>query len=254
MPEFIDSHCHLDFDVFSQDLTHVLARANEKGVHSYIIPAVTAKAWRNLIGLKHTITSCYIAFGLHPYFIAEHELSDFDALEQMLANEECVAVGECGLDSSCDDIELQKRYFLKHIELANQFKKPLIVHHRNSHHLIFQCFKQIKPLFGGVIHAFSGSLQDAEKYIVLGFMLGAGGVITFERAQKTRNVFKLIPLSSIVLETDSPDMPLSGKQGMRNEPCHVVEVAECLAQLKEVDLNEVARVTTNNCRHLFKLD
>lgn len=249
--QFIDSHCHLDFDVFADDIDQVLITAEKAGVSSFVLPAISRGYWPRLIEFQKKTSQSHIALGLHPYFIEQHTKDDLLKLEQMLRDCAVVAVGECGIDSHCPQLELQQYFFLKHIELANKYKKPLIVHHRQSHHLIFQCFKQIKPLYGGVIHAFSGSLQDAKKYISLGFSLGAGGVLTYQRAKKTRGVFQQIDLNHIVLETDAPDMPLFGKQGQRNEPANLVETAKVLAELRGCELEHIAQSTTHNCHRIF---
>ena len=115
------------------------------------------------------------------------------------------------------------------------------------------CFKRVKPEFGGTIHAFSGSLQDAEKYINLGFKLGCGGTISYDRANKTRKVFEQIDLKHIVLETDAPDMPLHGYQGQRNEPSRIANIAAILAELRQLDVEEVAKVTAQNTRDVFAI-
>ena len=239
----IDSHCHLDFDAFANDLNDVVTRANDQSVDAFILPAVSAEHWQRLFDVSSSITNSYVALGLHPYFIEQHKTSDLILLQQFLSTKDSVAVGECGLDTFCPEIEKQQHFFMAQIELANQFNKPLIV----------QCFKKVKPQKGGVIHAFSGSLQDANKYIQLGFKLGAGGVITYERASKTRQVFSQIGLEHIVLETDSPDMPLAGKQGLRNEPQNIIEVAQVLAELQQTSITEVAHQTSLNCQSLFGL-
>lgn len=249
---FIDSHCHLDFPQFFDDLSAVLDSARENGVSQFIVPGVKASAWLSQIELCKQ-NRLHFALGLHPYFLSEYHPSNIVLLKQLINDNACIAVGECGIDLTYPDIKLQQSIFIEHIKVANEYKLPLIVHHRRSHHLIFECFKQVKPECGGVIHAFSGSRQDADKYIQLGFSLGVGGVISYERAIKTRQVIQQVPLQNIILETDSPDMPLSGLQGQRNEPKNIEKVAGCLANLRSESLEKIAAQSTQNVIKLFNL-
>lgn len=248
---YIDSHCHLDFAPFHADLDAVIQRANQAGVQNFIVPGVKASQWLELRDLCDKHKSMFFSVGLHPYFLDQFSTADLNLLDTLLSSEQVVAVGECGIDCSISNLSLQQKVFAAQVELANAFKKPLIVHHRKSHHLIQQVFKQITPQHGGVIHAFSGSQQDAEKYINLGFKLGVGGTITYSRAEKTRKVIASVPLTSLLLETDSPDMPLQGYQGQRNEPYHIVEVAEQLATLRGITAEQVREQTFINTRTLF---
>lgn len=249
--QLIDSHCHLDFSEFESDLSSVINRARMQGVESFVIPGVSSKHWDKQLKLAQAFDNVYCAFGIHPWFLEHDPLSDFVKLERLLESKSTVAVGECGLDATIDNMPLQQEVFVAQIELANRFSKPLIIHHRKTHHLIQQCFKQVKPNYGGVIHAFSGNINDAKKYIDFGFKLGIGGGITYERASKTRATIQTVGLSDILLETDSPDMPLFGQQGKRNEPQNVIEVAKTLAALLLCSVEEVADVTSKNTKALF---
>lgn len=251
--KLIDSHCHLDFEQFAEDHQQVLNEAIELGITDFVIPGVEASKWQSLIEFCQLNSSCHFALGIHPYFLSSYKVGDLKQLALLIEDSNAVAVGECGIDSSIENIELQQQIFEQHIMLSNQFAKPLIVHHRKSHHLILQCFKKLKPEYGGVIHAFSGSLQDAEKYLSYGFKLGVGGTITYDRAKKTREVIKQVPLEHLLLETDSPDMPVSGRQGLRNEPKYLVNALDALAELKAMDKEHIAQQTYINTRKLFNL-
>lgn len=251
--ELVDSHCHLDFEVFDKDRTEVVERAKLQGVSRFVIPSVSAQYWERQLQLSKLYPNFFLAFGLHPYFLKDFQQSDLCKLEQFVSEHSPVAIGECGIDSTVANLPLQQQLFVEQIRLANQHDLPLIVHHRKSHHLIFSAFKQVTPTNGGVIHAFSGSLQDANKYIELGFKLGCGGTITYERASKTRGVFRQVELKHILLETDSPDMPLAGQQGKRNESSNVFKVAQCLAEIKAETLDDVCTQTTANSIELFNL-
>lgn len=249
----IDSHVHLDFPQFEADISSVFARARNAGVSQFVVPGVSSETWPRLKRFAELHPNVYVAFGLHPYFLNADSVFPYSELKRALSYEKAVAIGECGIDASRPNLQLQIDIFEQHIELANELKKPLIVHHRKSHHHIFACFKRTRPKFGGVIHAFSGSLQDAEKYLDLGFKLGCGGTITYDRANKTKNVFKNITLKNIVLETDAPDMPLNGFQGQRNEPANIKGVATALSKLRNEPLELIIEQTLKNTKALFTL-
>lgn len=251
--KFIDSHCHLDFEIFDVDRGAVFSKAHEAGVVKFIVPGVRAKQWHNLLKFADKYSDVYYSLGIHPYFLVEFQHSDLDLLHQLAMSSDLIAVGECGLDSSISNMQLQQQVFEAQIELANTTKKPLIIHHRRSHHLIHQSFKVCKPKFGGVIHSFTGSIQDANKYIDLGFKLGVGGSITYDRANKTRQTLASIGLEHLVLETDSPDMPLAGLQGQRNEPSRITLIAAELALIKQQDIEEIAKQTNKNVQQVFGL-
>ncbi|MGO3643828.1 MAG: TatD family hydrolase, partial [Pseudoalteromonas sp.] len=219
---FIDSHCHLDFSEFDDTRQQLISQCHQTDIKYFIVPGVSLAQSKKLISFAKIYPSVRISAGLHPYFLSEHlenqkndhllELSDFAHSNKM----HLIAIGECGLDRSVDHLEKQTRLFEGQIELANQLALPLIVHHRQSHDLIAQSFKRCKPKMGGVIHAFSGSMQQAEYYIKQGFKLGVGGVITYQRAQKTRQVIAQLGVEHLMLETDAPSMPLAGFQGKIN--------------------------------------
>ena len=234
---FFDTHCHIDFADFAHDRSKVLAEAAACNVSHMLIPGVTLAQCAELLSLENSQgITFYKALGLHPYFLNEHLVDDFERLAA-LANtyrDSIVAIGECGIDRSIEKLDYQMQLFLKHIELANDLELPLIVHHRKSHDLIAQAFKTRKPKCGGIIHAFSGSKQTANDYIDLGFKLGVGGTITYSRAQKTRDVIANMPIENLVLETDAPSMPLNGFQGERNTPSQITRVLDVLCELKGI--------------------
>ena len=235
---FFDTHCHIDFDEFVKDREQVLTNAVARGVARLLVPGVSLARCKTLLKLtsKQDIV-LHKALGLHPYFMSEHSQGDFEQVATLAKQhlEEIVAIGECGIDRSLGDLSSQQSLLQQHIELANELKLPLVVHHRQSHDLIAQSFKATPPLHGGVIHAFSGSYQGAKYYAEQGFKLGIGGTITYERAQKTRDVVAKLDVEHLVLETDAPSMPLYGFQGRRNEPEKVVNVFNVLCDIKGVN-------------------
>ncbi|WP_125560714.1 TatD family hydrolase [Pseudoalteromonas rubra] len=250
---FIDTHCHLDFEEFRDSLSHHLTEAEALGVGQWVVPGVTLKQCRTLPAFAQLHPGVHIAFGLHPYFMAQHSATDMLDLAALahLHRSQLVAIGECGIDAMVDDVTAQQHLFIEHIVLANDLRLPLIVHHRKSHHLLAKAFKQCPPQNGGVIHAFSGSLQDAQSYLKLGFKLGVGGTISYPRAAKTRTTLAQVPLQALVLETDAPSMPLAGYQGQPNVPKRVVEVFEQLCTIRDESPEKIAETLYNSSQSLF---
>ena len=252
----IDSHCHLDFAAFDQDREQQIALATCQGVTDFILPGVQASQWPALIRLCQTLPSLHFALGLHPYFLSDYAPQHLVLLEALLSEQHghVVAVGEIGIDLAIEvDGGFQESLFCTQLELAQQHRLPVIVHHRKSHHRIMHCLKACGFKQGGVVHAFSGSLQQAERYLDMGFKLGIGGTITYPRAAKTRETVRQLPLDAIVLETDSPDMPMLGYQGQRNSPANLGRVLDSLAELLNLDRKAIETHTDRNTRALFKL-
>lgn len=250
--KLFDTHCHLDFDVFNKDRDAVLKKAGEADVKRFMVPGVARSQWAKLAPLANKYQCLSYALGLHPWFIEEHEDSDIEELEKLLKKQkgQVIAVGEIGLDKTCPNFEKQHFLFLQQLELASRFDLPVIIHHRKTLERIHADIKNHGPA-RGVIHAFSGSYQQAMKFVEQGYKLGVGGVITYERARKTRQAIQAVPLESLVLETDAPDMPLCHYQGQRNEPYRVSLVLEALAKLRSVDKEELASQIWKNSVALF---
>lgn len=255
----IDSHCHLDLPEFEENRSSVIKQCAELGLTRILVPGLYFQQNLNLLSFKNQFAnsdeplSIDISFGLHPYFLYDmsHKeqvnlLNRLDALCEQYGPQ-IIAVGECGLDASLAlDFDFQITWFELQVDLAKQYGLPLIIHHRKSHHKLIEILKRKQFSHSGVIHAFSGSEQVAHQYLDMGFKLGVGGTITYERAAKTRNTIKNIPLDSLLLETDSPDMPLCGYQGKPNSPTQLPKVVSCLAELKGLDEDVIVQATTDN--------
>ncbi|HSC66423.1 MAG TPA: TatD family hydrolase [Cellvibrio sp.] len=268
---FFDSHCHFDFAEFNADRAALWQACNQQGVSRLLIPGVAPEQWPAAAQLCVEYSGLFYAAGIHPYWIEQQQwlqktadgLPTQKTRAKMIAliNDEivragnssaCVAVGECGLDGMiATPLALQQQVLIAHIEVANQLCKPLIVHCVRAHNELIALLKQHKVNYGGVIHAFTGSYEIARTYIDMGFYLGVGGAITYARANKTRAAIKKIPLDFLLLETDAPDMPLQGKQGQRNSPENIPQIAQVLAELREEHLAEIASATWNNTLRLF---
>ncbi|MFT6388683.1 MAG: TatD DNase family protein, partial [Cellvibrionaceae bacterium] len=175
-------------------------------------------------------------------------------LEYYLSQEKCVAVGECGLDALIESgLDKQQAIFEQQIQIACKLELPLIIHVRKTHNETLKLLSHYRPKAGGVIHGFTGSVDLAQRYWSLGFYLGIGGSITYPRANKTRKTVKGMPLESLLLETDAPDMPLSGFQGEPNSPLRLPDIAHALAELRQDTFESICHVTTENSRQLFML-
>ena len=232
----IDSHCHLDFADFDEDRQQVIENCAQLGIGKLVIPGTQASTWSGILQLSQEYPAIKPALGLHPYFLEHFKPADLALLIQLLSqfSDNIVAVGEIGLDHVIDIApELQMTVLIQQLQIANDFNLPVILHHRRSHNDLIKTLKQQRFKWGGIVHAFSGSLQEANTYIELGFKLGVGGVITYPRAHKTREVVRLLPLNALVLETDSPDMPPMGKQGLRNSPQNLILILNELSHLRQ---------------------
>lgn len=250
----VDSHSHLDADEFDPDRNLVLARAHAAGVTRQIVPAVSARGWEKLSALCASDAGLYPAYGLHPMFMAEHRPEHLLTLRDWIEREHPVAVGECGLDFFVEglDAEQQSLYFDGQLKLARDFELPMIVHARRAVDAVMAAIRRFGPL-RGVVHSFSGSADQARRLYDLGFLIGLGGPVTYERANRLRTLAATLPIEYLLLETDAPDQPDAGIRGQRNEPARLTMVRDTIAALRDVTPDVVARATTQNAERLFGL-
>ena len=248
----IDTHCHIDFDDFDNDRDLIIQSANNLGVLDIIVPSVSKSSWQKTIRVCANIDQCHLALGLHPVFIKQHQPQHLIELDRLVGTYSPIAIGEIGLDYYLKDLDKQKQYayFSKQLIIAKQHDLPVIIHNRKAHDDCIKLLTEI-GINKGIIHAFNGSIQQAEKYIELGFLLGFGGMLTFERSTKLRKLVKQIPLESIVLETDAPDMTVKQHKGERNSPHYLPFILQSIAQIKECSEHHIARCTTTNAQNLF---
>jgi len=260
--KLFDTHCHLDFDDFDCDRNDVIKAAKQHGVNDILVPGVAQNRWFKTIELCEQHEHCHLAIGLHPIFIEQHQPQHLNELDELIETHKPVAVGEIGLDhykgdnnkanhyASHENIEKQNVFFAKQLIIAKQHDLPVIIHNRKAHDL---CISMLNE-YGtnkGIIHAFNGSIQQAHKYIELGFVLGFGGMLTFERSRKLRTLAKQIPIESIVLETDAPDMTVSKFSGQRNSPEYIPYILESLAMVKKMSKEDVAAITTETAKRVL---
>jgi len=244
--QLIDTHTHLDFEMFDDDRAQVIARARNAGVERIVVLGVHAANWQRVWQLACDEPSVHAALGLHPVFLEEHQDAHVqqlrDWLERLRGKPKLCAVGEIGLDYYIDnpDIERQQRLLEAQLALAADFSLPVLLHVRRAHAPMIATLKRYKLERSGVIHAFSGSWEEAREYLRLGFRLGLGGAGTWPQAQRMHRVLRQLPLEAIVLETDAPDIPPAGHAGERNSP-----------ELKGIDAHALAAASYRNSCELF---
>jgi TatD DNase family protein len=245
--ELIDTHCHLDLPVFDHDREQVLGRAVKRGVKRIIVPGINAAGWPRLLTLCQSHAALYPALGLHPLWIERHRAADLVELEARLAQRQALAVGEIGLDFYVKDLDRhrQAQLFERQLAIAVCANLPVLLHVRKAHEPVLAALRRIRPR-GGIAHAFNGSLQQAEQYLDLGFKLGFGGMLTYERSHKLHRLAQQLPPQALVLETDAPDMSGASHRGERNSPEYLPDHLAALARWRDQDLPTLAAATTVN--------
>lgn len=261
--KFTDSHCHLDFDVFDSNRHTLIKKCQSIGINRIIVPAADPRNWKKILELDKAKLEPQIfihpCLGIHPWFVESLNafyLDDLSALVKLHSNH-LAAIGETGIDGviakKYNNLPKQITFFEFQLHLANTYKLPIIVHHQRSHNDIIQIIKKIKLVKPGVIHAFSGSYQQATTYLDLGFKLGIGGTITYPRATKTIDTIKRLPIDSFVLETDAPAMPLFKQQGEVNNPTNIIKIFSRLCELRTEPSNTIGRAIEKNVEIIFNL-
>ncbi|GLS89259.1 hydrolase [Psychromonas marina] len=253
---FIDSHCHLDFDCFSDHIEALLKQLNQANITKLIIPATQENRWTKLEQLCTHYSPLYYALGIHPHFLASFQEQDLTILAAKLStrSKKCIALGEIGLDKfAAADDALQESVFLKQLVIAQQLQLPIILHCVKKQGRILTLLKQQKFMHGGVYHAFSGSIEVAHEFIKLGFKLGIGGVITYPNSTKTRETVAQLPIESLILETDAPDMPLYQQQSTTNTPLNIITIFNVLSELRQEPKSQLATQLYTNVCNIFPL-
>ena len=276
--KFTDSHCHFDFNEFNEfesQRTALLAQCAQKNIHQIVIPTISPDNWHSVMTLcsqqsaqtnvarldsqKQPSCKLYAALGIHPWFLNKLDSSHLDrlAITANRYNTQYIAIGETGIDGVIakeqDNLIKQETFFDFQLSLAKQVNRAVIVHHRQSHHLIVPMLKQHKLHHGGIIHAFSGNGKQAKDYLDLGFYLGVGGTITYSRATKTIKAIQQAPLTSLVLETDAPSMPLAGHQGEANSPLRIIDVFNRLVEIRSESAEVIAEQLELNVAKVYQL-
>ena len=252
--ELIDTHCHLDVADFDADRADVLEGARRAGVVAQLVPAIHAAGWDFLLSLCARHPDLYPALGLHPVYIDRHEERHLAELERRIADNRPSAVGEIGLDFFVAGLDpaRQRSIFDAQLAIARAADLPVVVHVRKAHDQTLAALRNAR-IKGGIIHAFNGSLQQGQQYFDLGFRLGFGGMLTFERSARLRRLARDLPLDAMVLETDAPDLTVASHRGERNSPEYLPEVLGALAEVRGESPELVARRTTASAREVLGL-
>ena len=255
--ELIDTHTHLDFPDFDADRPALLAESRALGVRQMVILGVYRDNWQRVWDLVQSDPDLHAALGLHPVYLDQHRPDDVALLREWLSrlarHRQLCAVGEIGLDYYIPtlDRERQQALFEAQLQLAVEFELPALIHVRRSHADVIATLKRMGPKRAGIIHAFAGSFEEAREYIKLGFKLGLGGAATWPQALRMHRVLAKLPLDSVVLETDSPDMAPAMFPGQRNSPAHLPAICEALAGIMGISPERLAETSTTNARQLF---
>lgn len=251
--EFIDSHCHIYLNEFDEDRSAVLERAKQAGLSQIIMPAIDASTLEAMLKVEAENASCHSMIGLHPCSVVENFEQELALVKEQLESRKFLAIGEIGLDFYWDRTFTGQQYeaFRRQIRLSLEFDLPIVIHTRNA---MDECLAMVKEFPGvkGVFHCFSGNPDQARQVMDLGMYLGIGGVATF----KNGGLDKILPeigLTHVVLETDAPYLAPVPYRGKRNEPAYVKIIAEHLSKLLQLELAEVAEVTTANTKQLFRI-
>jgi len=255
---FIDSHCHLDFAPFSENVTHYLQAATEQQVIEFVVPSISAANLAKVLNLSSQYANIHHAFGYHPCFMAQHKPEHIDLLRSYVASHKPCAIGEIGLDFFIEKDPqaraAQMQLFKRQLQLAVEVNLPVILHVRKAHDDVLNLLKKMKFKAAGIVHAFNGSPAQAQRYTQeFGFKLGFGGAITHARATKLRGLVKSLALTDIVLETDAPDMPLANMQGAYNQPANISVIAQVVFELRQEGRIEIERQLEHNARACLNL-
>ena len=250
MTRYIDTHIHLDL---LEEPALLLQKAEQAGVGAWIVPGVAPEQWSQVMATTALHEQVYLAPGIHPQAAGNFQKAHLDKLRQLLTHERAVAIGEVGLDRQLDiSWQQQEELFIAMIRLAREREKPLLIHTRRSTERILELLqREGGDQVGGIFHAFSGSLETARKIIGLGFLLGVGGVVTWQTARRLPGVISEVPAEALVLETDAPYMAPEQHRGQPNRPAYLELIARQVASLRDWTLAETAQQTTQNaCRVL----
>lgn len=252
---FIDTHCHLDLPDFKDDLETVIQRSLQKNVKKFVLAGVYEAVWDRMLEVCQKYSECYAAPGFHPCYISHHSPKNLERLRDVIQvhHKKIIALGETGLDLFIENpaLKTQLDYFQGQIEIAKEFKLPLLLHVRKAHDQAIKQLKEKRFEQQGIIHCYSGSLQQAKKYLDLGFKLGIGGVITYDRSKRLQKIVRELPLESFVLETDAPDIPIFGQQNRRNSPEFIPDIFQALCRYRNESAEIIQHHILENSYQIF---
>ncbi len=254
---FIDTHVHLNADQFEEDVEAVIQRALDAKLEKMVVVGFDRKTITKAMELAEQYPFVYAVVGWHPVDAIDCTEEDLEWIESLAAHPKVVGIGETGLDYYWDKSpkDVQQELFRKQIRLAQKVKLPVIIHNRDATADVVRILKEEEAeITGGIMHCFGGSVETAKECIQMNFMISLGGPVTFKNARTPKEVATEIPLDHLLIETDAPYLAPHPNRGKRNEPAWVVLVAEEIARLKELSVEEVARQTTANALKIFKIE
>jgi len=251
----IDTHCHLDFSEFNTDRDDVIRKAKAEGVGYIINIGSSLEGSKEGVNLSRKYDCVFASVGIHPHDADKADSEVYQVLDELSKDAKAVAIGEIGLDyyRNLSSVENQKKVFVNLLELANRRSLPVIIHCRQAQEDLLAILEK-NNVCRGVVHCFSGDEDFLRCCLDLGLYISFTCNLTYKKAQNLRDLAKLVPLERILLETDAPFLPPEGFRGKRNEPAYVKYLAEKLAEIKNIDLQEIARISTENAKRLFELD
>jgi len=251
--KIIDTHAHLDFPDYKDDIDEVIERAGEVGVEYMINVGTTVASSNKSIELAKQYEQIYASIGIHPNEASKVSGEEWSRLEALAGGDKVVAIGETGLDYYRDRSkrEDQKRLFHQHIELAQRHNLPVIIHNREASSDCLDIVHEYSGKIKGVVHCFAGTVEDAEEFLKLGFHVSFAGPITFPKADNLREALKAVPVERLLLETDCPFLAPQPKRGKRNEPSYLQYTIPVLAELYKLSVEDIKRITTLSAKNLF---
>ena len=252
----IDSHCHINDELYKNNPKEYIETAKEAGVFKFLVVGFDAKSSGISSEIAENYPECYAAVGIHPSDVKKAKPSDLKTIKELCKNKKVIAIGEIGLDYYWDKEEevkkQQKEYFIKQIEIANELNLPISIHCRDAIEDCLQILKENKVTRGGIMHCYAGSLEIAPEFIELGFLLGFGGTVTFKNSVRPKEVVARIPSTSYVLETDSPYLTPDPYRGKENHSRYLYLIRNKIAELRGVSPEQVEKETTENFNRVFK--
>jgi len=251
---FFDSHAHLNDGRFDKDREQVLENAKENGISYIMNPGADLETSVQAVDLAARYSVVYAAVGVHPHDVKDMDEITLELLKGLARKDKVMAIGEIGLDFYYDHSprDIQREWFRQQIQLAHEVNLPIIIHDRDANDETFNILKDEKAFNTGVVlHCYSGSAELAKQYVRLGAYISIAGPVTYSNARKTVEVVKAIPLEYLFIETDSPYLTPVPHRGKRNEPAYVKHVAEKIAEIKGINVEEVGLKTTENAKKFF---
>jgi TatD DNase family protein len=249
-----DTHVHLNAEQFNEDVEEVIERAKEAGLEYMVVVGFDRPTINRALELVEKYDFLYASVGWHPVDAIDMEEEDLQWIEELASHPKVVAIGEMGLDYHWDKSpkSVQQEVFRKQIQLAKRVKLPIVIHNREATQDIVDILREESAQeVGGIMHCFSGSAEVAQQCIDMNFYISLGGPVTFKNAKKPKEVAKEIPLDNMLVETDCPFLAPHPYRGKRNEPAYVRLVAQKIAEIKEISVEEVEEITTKNAKRLF---